>query len=136
METADASVLPTVLTFTQYDWFRSQEVTVSADDEAVSGEGAVTHEVLTPNYAHRMADPPPRVRIRVGVPAPGRPSPPPSDQPPPPPPDQPPPSPVANVRAAISVADARAREGSDASRCRVHGSLGSAEPWRVRSWTR
>ena len=144
VETADASVLPTVLAFTQYDWFRSQEVTVSADDEAASGEGAVTHEVLTPNYAHRMADPPPRVRIRVGDAAPGRPSPPPSDQPPPPPPpsgqpppsDRPPPSPVANVRAVMSVADARAREGSDASRCRVHGSLGSAEPWRVRSWTR
>ena len=117
METADASVLSTVLTFTQYDWFRSQEVAVSADDEAASGEGAVTHEVLTPNYAHRMADPPPRVGIRVGDAASGRPSPPPSDQPPPPPPPsgQPPPLPVANVRAVMSVADARAREGSDAS---------------------
>ena len=91
VETADASVSPQALTFTDEDWFRAQEVTVSAAVDSPSGDGAVSHEVLSGNYAHRMVDPPPRVRLWVG--------------------------PMRQARSTLelTMADARARDGADAT---------------------
>lgn len=62
----DVDVVPTVLEFTQDGWFRSRLVTVSADGDAAPGSGRAVNEMLTGNYAYRMADPAPEVRVRVG----------------------------------------------------------------------
>ena len=90
-ETQGVGVSPEVLSFTNEDWFRLQEVTVSAPEDGPSGDGAVTHEVLSGNYAHRMAGPPPQVRLWVG------------------------PMRQARSMPGLSVADARAREGVDST---------------------
>ena len=90
-EAAIVGVSPGTLEFTQDDWFRSQEVTVSAAEDSPSGDGGVRHEVLTGNYAFRIADPLPRVKLRIG--SMGR----------------------ARSVPSLRVADARAREGVDAT---------------------
>ena len=83
------SVSPRVLDFTDDDWFRARVVTVSAPLEAAPATGNVIHEVPTYNYAFRMANTPPQVRVSVA--AAGQ----------------------ARSPAALSVTDSRGREGED-----------------------
>ena len=89
-DTAVVGVAPGVLTFTQDDWFRSQEVTVSAPEDSPTGHGSVRHQVLDADYANRIVGPVPQVRLWIGTAPPSPPFP------------------------ALHVADARTREGGDA----------------------
>ena len=83
------SVSPQQLDFADDDWFRAREVTVSAPLDAAPATGNVIHEVPTGNYAFRMANTPPQVRVTVA--AAGQ----------------------AQSPAALSVTDSRGREGED-----------------------
>ena len=87
---AVVGVAPGMLTFTQDDWFRSQEVTVSAPQDSPTGHGSVRHQVLDADYANRIVGPVPQVRLWIGTAPPSPPFP------------------------ALHVADARTREGGDA----------------------
>ena len=89
-DTAVVGVTPGVLTFTQDDWFRSQEVTVSVPEDGPTGRGSLRHQVLAADYANRIVGPVPQVRLWIGTAPPSPPFP------------------------ALYVADARAREGRDA----------------------
>ena len=89
-DVAVVGVAPGMLTFTQDDWFRSQEVTVSAPQDSPTGNGSVRHQVLDADYAYRIVGPVPEVRLWIGTAPPSPPFP------------------------ALYVADARAREGGTA----------------------
>ena len=89
-DTAVVGVTPGVLTFTQDDWFRSQEVTVSVPEDGPTGRGSLRHQVLDADYANRIVGPVPQVRLWIGTAPPSPPFP------------------------ALYVAGARTREGGDA----------------------